>query len=72
MVPVKIKVIDLLQMSWRGGNSALETLVALRAIARQKAEADLRDLYREREVQRARAAERDPAALLRFGRPHPS
>ena len=33
-------------------------------LAKQKAEADLRDLYREREIQRARAAERDPAALL--------
>jgi hypothetical protein len=33
-------------------------------LAKQKAEADLRDLYREREIQRARATERDPAALL--------
>jgi hypothetical protein len=33
-------------------------------LAKQKAEVDLRDLYREREIQRARAAERDPAALL--------
>jgi hypothetical protein len=33
-------------------------------LAKQKAEADLRDLYREREIQRVRAAERDPAALL--------
>src|SRR5215468_1273906 len=55
---------DPLQMSWRRGNGAPETLVALRVIAPQKAEADLRDLYREREIQKARAAERGPAALL--------
>jgi hypothetical protein len=42
--------------------------------ARQRAEADLCDLYREREIQRARAAERNPAALLNRDalRPHSS
>ena len=33
-------------------------------LARQKAEADLRDLYRERAIARAHAAERDPAQRL--------
>jgi hypothetical protein len=31
---------------------------------RQRAEAELADLYRERDIQRAKAAERDPAAPL--------
>jgi len=34
------------------------------SLARQRAEAELRELYRERAIQRARAAERDPAAAL--------
>jgi hypothetical protein len=33
-------------------------------LGRQHAEAELRGLYRERAIQRARAAERDPAAAL--------
>jgi hypothetical protein len=33
-------------------------------LARQKAEAELAGLYREREIARARAAERDPNAAL--------
>ena len=33
-------------------------------LARQNAETELRELYRERAIQRARAAERDPAAPL--------
>ena len=39
----------------------LATLRELRAavLARQQAEAELRELYRERSIQRARAAERD-------------
>ena len=46
-----------------------ETLAALRelqdaVLARQKAEAHLRELYRERDIQRAERAERDPAAPL--------
>jgi len=41
-------------------------LVELRAavLARQHAEAELRELYRERTIQRAKAAERDPVTLL--------
>src|SRR5262249_29933432 len=40
--------------------------IELRAasLARQHAEAELRELYRERSIQRAQAAERDPAAAL--------
>ena len=34
------------------------------SLARQNAEAELRELYREREIARARAAERDPALPL--------
>jgi hypothetical protein len=34
------------------------------SLARQRAEAELRELYRERLFQRARAAERDPVAPL--------
>jgi hypothetical protein len=65
---------DPLQMSWRRGNDAPETLVALRelraaVLARQKV--DLRNLYREREIQKARAVERDPTALLNLRRPRP-
>jgi hypothetical protein len=43
-----------------------ETLRELKAIvlARQHAEAELAALYRERAIQRAKAAERDPAAPL--------
>jgi hypothetical protein len=33
-------------------------------LARQRAEAELAALFREREIQRARPAERDPASLL--------
>jgi len=33
-------------------------------LARQKAEAELRELYRERAIQRARAAERDASTPL--------
>jgi len=64
---------DLIETSPFGEPRALEVprtrRVALRelraaVLAKQKAEADLRDLYREREIQRVRAAERDPAALL--------
>jgi len=42
-----------------------EALRELRAAvrARQRAEAELASLYRERAIQRARAAERDPALL---------
>jgi len=34
------------------------------SLARQKAEAELRELYRERAIQRARAAERDASTPL--------
>ena len=34
------------------------------SLARQNAEAELRELYREREIARARAAERDPVLPL--------
>jgi hypothetical protein len=42
------------------------TLAELRAatLARQQAYAELVGFYREREIQRARAAERDPSAAL--------
>jgi hypothetical protein len=33
-------------------------------LARQHAEAELRELYRERAIARARAVERDPNAML--------
>jgi hypothetical protein len=43
-----------------------EALQQLRAavLARQKAEGELAELYRERAIRRAQAAERDPAAPL--------
>jgi len=40
------------------------TLASAPGLARQRAEAELTELYRERDIQRARAAERDPAAPL--------
>ena len=43
--------------------AALDELRAA-TLARQRAEAELAGLYRERELARARAAERDPAAPL--------
>jgi hypothetical protein len=44
----------------------IETLRELKAVvlARQHAETELAALYRERAIQRAQAAERDPAAPL--------
>jgi len=44
----------------------LSTVRELRAavLARQQAEAELAGLYRERAIARARAAERDPNAML--------
>jgi len=44
------------------GNALLDLQAAVRA--RQNAEAELRELYRERAIARARAAERDPNAAL--------
>jgi hypothetical protein len=43
----------------------LDHLRELRAVtqARMEAEANLRDLYRQREIQRAQAAERDPTRM---------
>jgi chromosome segregation ATPase len=43
--------------------SALRDLLAARA-AREQAEASLRELYRERELERAEAAQHDPATRL--------
>ena len=43
--------------------SAFDTLRSV-SLARSKAEAELHELYRLREIGRARAAERDPAAPL--------
>jgi hypothetical protein len=45
---------------------ALNDLAQLRAtiLRRQNAEAEVRALYREREIQRAKAAERDPNTAL--------
>jgi len=47
-------------------NQLRAELAELRATvaARLKAESELRELYRQRSIQRARATERDPTALL--------
>ena len=51
------------QQSVRELRDALRELRAA-ILARQRAEHELRELYRERAIARARAAERDPAARL--------
>ena len=50
----------------RQRDDAIEALLELRAVvrARQAAEQELVSFYRERDIERARAAERDPNAAL--------
>ena len=50
----------LLSARWRPRASAPRAAV----LARRRAEAELAELYRERDMQRAGATERDPAAWL--------
>jgi len=55
-----------LEMTKRSLNEVRDALAELRAavLARQNAEQELRALYRERAIARARAAERDPTVPL--------
>ena len=50
----------LMSARWRPRASALGAAV----LARQRADAQLAALYRERDIARARATERDPNAML--------